>query len=140
MSEAMGAGPSSGGQESRLDSVRRSQDHSRYSDASYEPKLEEGADRVFAPIRSPAAVGDQQHDEPLEKLRSTTSRSMERSWSLNDGYSCNPEYEDTDERPDGQATDFVVGWDEGDPMNPRNFSTLRRWLIVIICSTGSLCA
>ncbi|RJE25956.1 resistance protein [Aspergillus sclerotialis] len=140
MSEATGAEPPSGRQKNRSDSARQSQDHSGYSDESYEPKLEEGADGVFAPIKPATAGEDEQRHEPMEKLRSTTSRSIERSWSLNDGYSCNPDYEETDEGTDRQDIDFVVGWDEGDPMNPRNFPTLRRWSIVLICASGSLCA
>ena len=140
MSQATGAESPSGRQENRPDSASRSQGHSGYSDESYEPKLEEGADGVFAPIKAAAGVADQQRQEPMEKLRPTTSRPIERSWSLNNGYSCNMDYEETDERSDGQDTDFVVGWDECDPMNPRNFPTLRRWSIVLICASGSLCA
>jgi hypothetical protein len=39
---------------------------------------------------------------------------------------------------DGE-TDYVVGWEENDVMNPRNMKKGRKWLIVIIVSTGSLC-
>ncbi|KAE8387839.1 major facilitator superfamily domain-containing protein [Aspergillus alliaceus] len=34
---------------------------------------------------------------------------------------------------------FLVEWSEDDPSNPRNLSLARRWLIVLIVSTGSLC-
>ncbi|PYI12327.1 MFS general substrate transporter [Aspergillus sclerotiicarbonarius CBS 121057] len=37
------------------------------------------------------------------------------------------------------SQDFLVGWDENDPANPRNFSLARRWLIVVLVSMGSLC-
>lgn len=75
------------------------------------------------------------------------NRSIERSCSLNDGYSCHAgdeqsaEKKDDEEKATGeeQAPEFVVGFDEDDPMNPRNMSTPRRWLIVVICSMGSLC-
>lgn len=75
------------------------------------------------------------------------SRSIERSWSLNDGYSVHTGDEQSGEKVDeeagvtggGEVPEFVVGWDENDPMNPRNMNTERRWLVVIICSLGSLC-
>ncbi|PIG69611.1 hypothetical protein AARAC_002748 [Aspergillus arachidicola] len=39
----------------------------------------------------------------------------------------------------GDKEDFLVGWDAADPDNPRNMSSLKRWLIVLIVSNGSLC-
>jgi hypothetical protein len=90
---------------------------------------------TFAPIAA-------QHDErvtPLQKQRSNASksiRSIERSWSLNDGTSVGPDQ--IDEAAD-QDTEYTVGWDENDPMTPRNMSKGRRWLITIIVSLGSLC-
>ncbi|KAL4778981.1 major facilitator superfamily domain-containing protein [Aspergillus varians] len=96
----------------------------------------------FAPIK-PAKTADTGH---LQRLHSTTSRPAERSWSLNDGYSCNNDVdaEAGTSGPHGVETaesgaEFVVCWEENDPMNPRNFNTGRRWVIVIICSMGSLC-
>lgn len=145
MPETRGPGSSTGGHKNRPDSDRRSLDNSGYSEESYEPKLEEDTGGAFAPIK-PSAAADQGDHEPMQKLHSTTSRSIERSWSLNDGFSCHPDCQEAGERVDekvgdgAQDADFVVGWDEGDAMNPRNFPTLRRWLIVLICSMGSLCA
>ena len=82
----------------------------------------------------------------MQRLHSASSRPLERSWSLNDGYSCNTGDErasekspDEEETVDAMADDFTVDWDENDPSCPRNFSKPRRWLIVIICSLGSLC-
>ncbi|PYI01080.1 MFS transporter [Aspergillus sclerotiicarbonarius CBS 121057] len=109
-----------------------------------EEHLEDNVDGTFAPISGRIAS----HEDQLRRHRSASSHPLERSWSLNDGYS----FHTTDEeaaaervisRKEGEATDetddFIVAWDEDDPMNPRNFNTLRRWLIVIICSSGSLC-
>ncbi|KAL4987530.1 major facilitator superfamily domain-containing protein [Aspergillus falconensis] len=97
------------------------------------------AEDGFEPIK-PATTTDNSH---LQKLHSTLSRPVERSWSLNDGYSCNNEVdaEASTGKPHGTeaSSDFVVRWDENDPMNPRNFNAVRKWMIVIICSTGSLC-
>lgn len=84
---------------------------------------------------------------PMQKLNSATSHvSMERSWSLNDGYSCGAvDEEDTEEAIDREAAaaggdeSFAVRWEENDAMNPRNLSSFRKWLITVIVSLGSLC-
>lgn len=97
-------------------------------------------DGTFAPITSPP-VGD----EYGNRLQAT--RSIERSWSLNDGYSVHTGEDEAGEKIDEEAgatgaqepPEFVVAWDDNDPMNPRNMSTPRRWFVVIICSLGSLC-
>ncbi|PWY69193.1 MFS transporter [Aspergillus sclerotioniger CBS 115572] len=109
-----------------------------------EEKLEGNVDGTFAPISARVPS----HEDRLRRHQSASSHPLERSWSLNDGYS----FHTTDEeaaaervisRKEGGATDetddLIVGWDENDPMNPRNFNLLRRWLVVIICSSGSLC-
>ncbi|KAM0112566.1 hypothetical protein ACP6JB_001687 [Aspergillus fumigatus] len=100
----------------------------------------EESDRTFAPINASVAT----NNERSQKLQRTTSSTIERSWSLNDGYSCHTVDEEAEDRSNqpGEAADgdeFVVGWDDNDPKNPRNMNKLRRWLIVIICSSGSLC-
>ena len=105
-----------------------------------ENKSENDENGAFAPIKSPA-----QPNEDNNRLQ--LSRSIERSWSLNDGYSCHTGDEEAGEKIDEEAKvtgaeeppEFVVAFDEDDPMNPRNMSTPRRWLVVIICSLGSLC-
>ncbi|EAW13822.1 MFS transporter [Aspergillus clavatus NRRL 1] len=104
-----------------------------------ETPFDEELDRTFAPISAPVATDN----ERSQKLQRTTSSAIERSWSLNDGYSCHTAEEEAEEKvnqPDESAEDaFVVGWDADDPMNPRNMNKFQRWLIVVICSMGSLC-
>lgn len=91
------------------------------------------------------------HGSELKRRTSThSSKSLERSSSLGDGYT-HPrvhydrfqEEEDAkpeEERPEGIEPEFVVGWDgPNDPENPRNMSYGRKWLIVIILSMGSSC-
>jgi hypothetical protein len=97
-------------------------------------------DITYAPITSPHT-----HDnrEPLQKQRSNASRSiasrsLERSWSLNDGVSIGG-HEVAETAVATEDTAYIVSWDEKDPMNPRNMSKARRWLIVSIVSMGSLC-
>lgn len=47
--------------------------------------------------------------------------------------------DDTDEKQDGKGYKEVV-WDgPDDPMNPKNFATWRKWLIVFTLAFGSLC-
>lgn len=97
---------------------------------------------VFAPITS--TTNQNRHDAPLRKERSNTSRSLERSWSLNDGVSIGGNDYETAQADEAapsaeRNTGYVVGWDENDPMNPRNMNTARRWLIVVIVSLGSIC-
>ncbi|KAL4896269.1 major facilitator superfamily domain-containing protein [Aspergillus ambiguus] len=125
---------------------RRSSAHSTSSEpmsdraVPEQEKSDDEIDGVFAPISTPAADGD---DERMHKLHTTSSRPVERSWSLNDGYSCHTVDEEAAETVSGAGRtaedQFLVGWEEKDPLCPRNFHTLRRWLIVVICSTGSLC-
>jgi hypothetical protein len=35
-------------------------------------------------------------------------------------------------------TNYLVGWDENDKLNPRNLPMARKWLIVLIISLGSM--
>ena len=70
------------------------------------------------------------------------SRSLERSWSLNDGISTSGTDERVgsgDDAEEAAVDEFTVKWDGGDVLNPRNMSKLRKWMVVIIVSTGSLC-
>ncbi|KAF2124054.1 benomyl/methotrexate resistance protein [Dothidotthia symphoricarpi CBS 119687] len=62
-----------------------------------------------------------------------------------DGYTCF-DAEANSDRPNrlkpGVVTEqpFLVTWDgDADPENPRSMSSLRRWIIVLICAASSLC-
>ncbi|TQB72010.1 hypothetical protein MPDQ_007173 [Monascus purpureus] len=111
-------------------------------------------DTEATPAPSNRPVTDRNNGDnvvPMQKLNSATSHvSMERSWSLNDGYSCGAvDEEDTEEAIDREAAaavaaaggdeSFAVRWEESDAMNPRNLSSFRKWLITVIVSLGSLC-
>lgn len=116
----------------------------RYDDELEDARSEEG---VFAPIQAPDGDDDeeQRRGAPLHKLRSRSSRSLARCWSLNDGVSIGGDQ--MQDKEGGEAGTigaddeqrFTVDWDENDPMNPRNMGKARKWLIVIIVSMGSLC-
>jgi hypothetical protein len=114
-----------------------------HDDELADSKSEEG---VFAPIHVPDADDEEQRREAsLHKLRSQPSRSLEHTWSLNDGVSISGDQLNDEEGGEAGTIEtdeeqrFTVGWDENDPMNPRNMTKARKWLIVIIVSMGSLC-
>lgn len=103
----------------------------------------EDADATFAPINCPP-TNEERRGAGLRNQRSNTSRSLRRSWSLNDGVSIGDDrYEGQEADEAGRETDadagYTVGWDENDAMNPRTMNKARKWLIVIIVSAGSLC-
>ncbi|CAI7586532.1 unnamed protein product [Penicillium pancosmium] len=115
-----------------------------------EPEHEQSVDSKseeagFAPITHPFSRdngANNQITNPSSSAQATPSRSLERSWSLNDGTSLagderRAERISSDEEHAGES--FMVGWDEDDALNPRNMSKARRWMVVIIVSMGSLC-
>jgi hypothetical protein len=79
--------------------------------------------------------------------KSKTGSQLSRCRSYVDGYSgyfCNKDDENEDEEPsngDGgsERKDFEVKFKENDPMNPRNMSTVRKWIVVFTLAFGSLC-
>lgn len=104
---------------------------------------------VFAPITSSASRDMHWQPQPQEKQSSNptacaaanTSRSLERSWSLNDGTSFVGNEDGEGERvPDEMGDEgYTVYWENGELLNPRNMSKARKWMVVIIVSMGSLC-
>ncbi|KAF1998485.1 MFS general substrate transporter [Amniculicola lignicola CBS 123094] len=79
-----------------------------------------------------------------KSLRSIKSH---RSYAGGDGYTCFNQDDEGDEetvrRPSnsrGATAEFTVSWDgDADPGNPRSMSKARRWMIVLIVSSSSLC-
>ena len=124
------------------DGQKYSETPTTYSTSSSEPDYTSTDSDVN---RTPAINEETEAEDKSDRIQ--TARSIDRSWSLNDGYSCHAgddlsaEKKDDEEKVTGaeQPPEFVVAFDENDPMNPRNLSTPRRWLVVIICSLGSLC-
>lgn len=117
--------------------------NSEKSSESPDHDTPETNDTAFAPIAASSAREDRLN-VPLSKQQSNASRSLERAWSLNDGVSVSrQDVEQEGVQDQGRASDgedeFTVRWDENDPLNPRNMSTFRRWLITIIVSSGSIC-
>lgn len=115
--------------------VRHSPRRSLENGSSEQEDSKEEEDGPFAPIACPST-----HERGLQKQRSNASRSSERNWSLNDGVSIGGDKfgEEDGEAGNGES-EYIVGWEEGDAMNPRNMNKARKWLIVVIVSMGSLC-
>ncbi|RGP60848.1 hypothetical protein FLONG3_10700 [Fusarium longipes] len=78
----------------------------------------------------------------VKGTRSSASGNLSRCQSQN-GYSCNPyqKPDDGDEEDAPEKDPFEVGWENGDndPWCPRKFEGFRKWLIVSIVSSASLC-
>lgn len=124
---------------------RDSEQHSRDEKSSDERDRakSEDADATFAPINCPTN-SEGRRDTGIQRKQSSGSRSLARSWSLNDGTSIGgDEFEESEADEAGGESDadagYTVGWDENDAMNPRNMRKARKWLIVVIVSSGSLC-
>ncbi|KAF2745323.1 benomyl/methotrexate resistance protein [Sporormia fimetaria CBS 119925] len=76
-----------------------------------------------------------------DRTRSLHTIHSHRSYAASDGYIYFAEEEERPNISSGDTEDrFLVAW-EGvtDPENPRSMSKLRRWLIVLIVSSSSLC-
>jgi hypothetical protein len=79
--------------------------------------------------------------------KSKTGSQLSRSRSYVDGYSgyfSNRDDENEDVEPsngDGgpEGKEFEVKFKENDPMNPRNMSTVRKWIVVFTLAFGALC-
>ncbi|KAI9877664.1 MAG: hypothetical protein M1830_003183 [Pleopsidium flavum] len=102
----------------------------------------QSTNNAFEPIRE----GGQGVENAGERAISSRPLSLHtsRSYGGGDGYGCMNDDEQggsqDDERPHDTEKEFEVHWDgEDDPMNPRSISKLRKWLIVIIVSSSSLC-
>lgn len=83
---------------------------------------------------------------PSMSHKSKTGSQLSRSRSYVDGYSGyfnNKDEEDEEEHANGggpaEGKQFEVKFDKNDPMNPRNMSSARKWIVVFTLAFGSLC-
>ena len=83
---------------------------------------------------------------PSVSHKSRTGSQLSRSRSFVDGYSgyfSNEKTENEEEPANGdgpaEGKEFEVEFDDNDPMNPRNMSTARKWVVVFTLAFGSLC-
>jgi hypothetical protein len=109
-------------------------------DANEEEKHIGEEEAAEAPSKSRARSQD---GRSLKTIRSHHSRAG------GDGYTCfDPESAHGAGGPTAPATGpvteqqspYLVSWDgDADPENPKSMSKLRRWVIVLICASSSLC-
>ena len=84
-------------------------------------------------------------DDALSRPKSHYSLHSHRSYAGGDGYTCFSDDPECPNIPSGDTAadvdqQFVVTWDgDSDPMNPRSMTKLRRWIIIVIVSSCSLC-
>ena len=104
--------------------------------AAANEQVEEG---VEPSVRGRSSRRPSHDNRSLKTVRSHHSRAG------GDGYTCF-DTEPNNPRPTkgkhGTVTGepYLVTWDgDADPENPRSMATLRRWIIVLICSASSLC-
>jgi hypothetical protein len=107
-----------------------------------DPSTKDSPEREWVPIRAQESCTAANWTGAGSK--STSIRSVSRTRSQN-GFGCDEDSEN------GNAVDtecgvaekdpFEVGWGNGDsdPLNPRSWGTVKKWLIVIICSLSSFC-
>ncbi|CAF9916807.1 hypothetical protein IMSHALPRED_003299 [Imshaugia aleurites] len=99
---------------------------------------EEGDEEVDSPAEGAAAAPDLSPKQGV-------SANLQRSRSYGNGYGCttfNDDEEITKDTEKGESPNkqFEVRFDgDSDPINPRSFSKIRKWMIVIIISAGSTC-
>ena len=81
---------------------------------------------------------------PLQKTQSRSSQRSHRSYTA-DGYGYYQYDEKDDQQPtkdpnDPDGKEFEVQFDgDADPMNPKNRTSMRKWLICILVSASALC-
>ncbi|USW59394.1 Putative sugar transporter, major facilitator superfamily, MFS transporter superfamily [Septoria linicola] len=124
-----------------------------------ERRREEVEDGVYDDDRDPRSITRQYTESssrngqlaaPLKLERSRSSARSQRSYHLQDGYTIDADDDDDDHKemrkqkevdgsPDSEK-DFEVQFDgEDDPYNPKNHANWRKWVIVCIVSSSSLC-
>ncbi len=98
---------------------------------------------AFEPLRGGAPQARDAGQRTTSRNRPLSLRSS-RSYGGEDGYGCMSEDAHVEIRENAESHDpekeFEVRWDgDNDPMNPRSMSKPRKWLIVVIVSSCSLC-
>jgi hypothetical protein len=111
-----------------------------------EEKKGESREKAFEPINRTES-GDRPRRLSRQNTASSIPRPLYRVCSLSDGYSLHAidagtlgEPISEEEEATGPEGEFVVKWDgPGDRDNPRNMNLARKWLIVLVLSSGAAC-
>ena len=128
------------------DSTLAASDEPSYSIPNPEKDTSEVEDAQEAdiPVEGAAAAPELSSPRPT-RSGGIKSSSLYRSKSYGDGHGYTA-FGDDEEAPrktengDDPEKEFEVSWDgDQDPMNPRNMSNGRKWIVVAIVSAGSTC-
>lgn len=139
-----------------MDLKRESSATSAHNDDSASSSYEKRDGSVIDANGEEKRIGEEKAAEPRSKsrARSQDGRSLKtvqshHSRAGGDGYTCfDPESAHSAGGPTAPATGpvteqqspYLVSWDgDADPENPKSMSKLRRWAIVLICASSSLC-
>lgn len=100
-------------------------------------KEKEGEEPEFEAIRTPRL----QHQSRPPNLHAVRSHSSARSQKSYDGYTVDRDDDQAEKSdPAFQDNEFEVRFDgESDPLNPRNRTAFKKWVIVLILAFSSLC-
>jgi hypothetical protein len=109
------------------------------SDGARDPEKQND---LLRPVASTA--GSQLTPSVSRKSRAASQLSRSRSYvDSHSGYFSYGKDDNEDTRASGDSSaegrEFEVKFDENDPMNPRNMSTARKWIVVFTLAFGSLC-
>ena len=130
----------------RSDSTLAASDEPSYSIPNPEKDSSEVEDAEAAdiPVEGAAAAPDLSSPRPT-RSGGIKSSSLHRSKSYGDGHGYTAFGEDEEapaknENGEDLEQEFEVQWDgDHDPMNPRNMTNGRKWIVVAIVSAGSTC-
>jgi hypothetical protein len=102
--------------------------------SSHAPEDTATEDVDFEPIQSNSPYGHPRAGSISQSLRSLSRQRSNNGYGVDDS-------EDTQEQSPQEKDPYEVGWDGGDndPMCPRKFGNVRKWVIVLIVSFASLC-
>lgn len=135
--------------EGRIDRERRGSWSSTHSSNWYGADRSE-AEKDYPPKRSSHDIEQRASQASrTSDISRTLSRTLSRARSQNTNGMGIDEVDETDEvdeeasgeQGEGRSDVIIVKWDGGDqdPMNPRRFSSMRKWLVVWINSFSALC-
>ena len=109
-------------------------------------RIQHMADASAEVAMTPTTSNNSQPNGSVPRDTDTSSRRLQYVRSYSDGHGFTRTSEDDERKatdvetgPDPEK-EFEVKWDgEDDPMNPRSMNRVRKWIIVVIVSTSSLC-
>ena len=109
--------------------------------ATHDPEKQQHPTHLEPLSPRPSTHHRQHHDpESLRRTESHHSRAGADGYTWHDGDGGNSSGAGAEAAPAVGEEPYLVAFDgDADPECPRSMSTLRRWAIVLICASSSLC-